>query len=133
LQDSIAGTHVVHEEISIRMQREGSERRYNRKHAAVDFCSGGSSGQCLDVASRTADFVEKTEALVCSRTVGELRITRWRFRCANKAGEAIDIGKAFRPGLVIRLRSAVAKIGDLIGLQAIGDAHLVEVSVAGER
>jgi hypothetical protein len=54
LQDSVAGTYVVHQETSVRVQREG---RWNRKRAAVDFCSYRSRGQCLDVASRTADSV----------------------------------------------------------------------------
>src|SRR5437899_7766759 len=133
LQDSVAGTHVVHQEISIGVQREGSERGWNRKRSAVDFCSCRSGGQCLDMASRTSDLVEKTEALLCSRAIGELRITRGRFRRANEAREAIDIGKTVGPGLVIRLRTAVAHIGDLIGLQTIGDAHFVEVRVGGER
>ena len=85
------------------------------------------------MASRTADFIEKTEALLCSHAVGQLRVTRGRFRRANEAGEAIDIGKTVGPWRIMRLRSAVAQIGDLIGLQAIDDAHLVEVRVAGER
>src|SRR6266446_1580695 len=51
LQDSVAGTHVVHQEISIGVQREGSERGWNRKRSAVDFCSCRSGDQCLEVAS----------------------------------------------------------------------------------
>src|ERR1700747_1872420 len=34
LQDSVAGSYVVHQEISIRMQCEGSERGWDRKRAA---------------------------------------------------------------------------------------------------
>src|SRR2546430_2462794 len=115
------------------MQRERSERGWNRKRSTVDFCSCRSGGQCLDMASRTADFIEKTEALLCSHAVGQLRVTRGRFRRANEAGEAIDIGKTVGPGLVLRLGGTVAEIGYLTGLQAIGDAHLVEVRVASER
>jgi len=59
------------------------------------------------------------------------RVSRWvALRCDVHPE---SVGKTVGPGLVIRLRSAVAQIGDLIGLQAIGDAHLVEVRVAGER
>ena len=58
LQDSVAGAHVVHQEIAIRVQCEGPERGWNRKRATVDFCSCRSGGQCLDVASRTANFFE---------------------------------------------------------------------------
>src|ERR1700730_4447408 len=133
LQDSVAGAHVVHEEISERMQGDGAKCGRNRERATVDFCSCGSGGQCFDVASRTADLVEQRVALLCSRAAGKLRVASGSFAGAYEAGEAIDVGKAVCAGLVIRLCGSVANIGDLVWLQAIGYAHLVEIGVAGER
>lgn len=85
------------------------------------------------MANRAADFVEQGETLHGSVTAGERRIARGRLSGANEAGEVVDIGKAVRPRLVIRFGDGVAEFGYLVGLQAIGDAHFVEISVAGER
>src|ERR1700747_384922 len=62
LQYSVAGAYVVHQEVSIGMQCQGSERRRNAKCTTVDLCSRRSCSQRLDVTSRTANFVKKFEA-----------------------------------------------------------------------
>src|SRR4029077_1657551 len=100
---------------------------------AVDLRSSRSSDQRLDVASRTTDFAEQAGALLCKLAACELGITRSRLRGSNKPGEAVNVGKAIRSCGVIGLRSSVAKLGYLIGLKPVRDAHLIEVSVAGER
>src|SRR6202051_4595642 len=114
------------------MRGDGAERGGNRKRSAIDLCPHWSSGQCFDVASRTTDFVEQAEALLCSRAADELRIARGGLGGANEAGEAVNVREAVRPRRVIRLGDGIAEIGYLIGLQAISDAHLVEVGVARE-
>lgn len=133
LQDSVAGADVVHEEISVGMQGDGSKRGRNCVRATIDFGSGGSSGERFDVASRATDLVEKRQAFLCRCAAVELRVARGRFAGANEAREVIDIGKSIGPGRVVRLRDGVAEVGDLVRLQAIGDAHFIEVGVAGER
>src|SRR5712664_998720 len=50
LQDAVAGADVVHQEISVRMQSNGSERGRNCVRAAIDFSSGGGGGERFDVA-----------------------------------------------------------------------------------
>jgi hypothetical protein len=45
----------------------------------------------------------------------------------------INVGQAVRPGRVIGLCGRVAKVGHLIRLKAVSDAHLIEVGVTGER
>jgi hypothetical protein len=55
---------------------------------------------------------------------------RRRFRDANKPGEVIDVVQAVRSRFIIRLRNRVARLGYLIGLQTVCDAHLIEVSLA---
>src|SRR6266852_175590 len=44
----------------------------------------------------------------------------------------IDVSEAVRAGGVVGFRDGIAEIGDFIGLKAIGDAHFVEISIAGE-
>src|SRR5216684_1282839 len=56
-----------------------------------------------------------------------------RFACTHEAREMIDIREAVRAGGVVGLRGGVAEIGYFIGLEAIGDAHFVEISVSGKR
>ena len=85
------------------------------------------------MASRTTDLVEQAFALLCHCAARELRIPRRRFRGSNKTGEVIDVGKTVGSRCVIRLRNRVADVGDLIRLQAVGDAHFIEVRIAGER
>lgn len=85
LQDSVAGAHVVHQEIAVRVKGNGAERGGNRKRSTINFCSRGRTRQCFDVARCTADFVEQAEALLCSRAASELRISRGRLGSANKA------------------------------------------------
>jgi len=41
--------------------------------------------------------------------------------------------RAVRAGGVVGFGSGVAKIGDFIGLETIGDAHFVEIGVGGKR
>src|SRR3981189_612582 len=45
----------------------------------------------------------------------------------------IDVRAAVGAGVGAGPGGGVAKIGDFIGLEAIGDAHFVEISVAGKR
>ncbi len=45
----------------------------------------------------------------------------------------IDVGEAVRARRIVRLGGGIAQIGDFLGLQATGDAHFVEVSVARKR
>src|SRR5258708_35229587 len=68
--------------------------------------------------------------------VGGLRqlcIAGGRLGGTHEAGKMIDIGKTVGAGRVVGLGSGVAEIGDFIGLKAIGDAHFIEISVAGKR
>src|SRR5690348_7407560 len=111
LQDSVAGSHIVHQEIAVWVKGDGAERGGNRKRAAIDLCSRWSGGYCFDVADRTTDFAEQAEAPFCVRAVGELRIARRRLGSANEAGEVVSVGKAVRPRCVIGLRGDVAEIG----------------------
>src|ERR1700720_1582605 len=113
LQDSVARAHVVHQEIAVRIKGHGAEGRWNREGAAVDLGSRGSGGHCLDVTRCTTDLLKQSEAFLRSRAAGELCIAGGSFRGANEAGEAINVGEAVGSGLVIWLRSTVAKIGDL--------------------
>src|SRR4030095_13498847 len=78
LQDSVAGAHIVHQEIAVRVQGDGAERGGNRKRSAIDLCSRGSGGKCFGMADCTADFAKQAEALFCFRAVGDLRIARPR-------------------------------------------------------
>src|SRR3977135_4164217 len=133
LQDTVSGAHIVHQEIAVWVPSDGAWSSGNGKRATIDLCSRGRSGQRFNMTGSTTDFLEQAQALVRSRTAGKRRIARGRLGRANEAGEVVHVGKAVRPGRVIRLADGVAEIGHLIGLQAIGDAHLVEVRVAGER
>src|SRR5947207_9682639 len=45
----------------------------------------------------------------------------------------IDVREAVRAGGVVRLVDGVAEVGDFVGLEAIGDAHFVEIGVGGKR
>src|SRR5215469_391013 len=133
LKDSVAGAHVVHQEIAVRVQSNGAKRSGNREGSAVNLCSCGSSGQRLDVTGRTPNLVKQVETLPRRRAAGELRIARRRLGGTDETREMIDIGKTVRTGMVIGLWSAVAQIGDLSRLQPVGDAHLVEVCIGSER
>jgi len=106
---------------------------WNRERAAVDLRAGRRRGQRFYVTSDAAHFNEQGETFLSCGAAGELRIAAGRFRGAHEAGKAIDIGKAVGAGLVIGFGSTVANIGDLIGLQAVGDAHFVKIRVGGER
>src|SRR5260370_24551706 len=44
----------------------------------------------------------------------------------------VDVSEAVRAGGVVGFRDGIAEIGDFIRLEAIGDAHFVEISIAGE-
>src|SRR6267154_4829504 len=115
------------------MQIDRTKGSWNGKRAAVDLRAGRRRGQRFYVTSDAAHFNEQGEAFLSCGSAGELRIAAGRFRGAHEAGEAIDIGKAVGAGRVVGLRSVVANIGYLIGLQAVGDAHFVEVRVGDER
>ena len=39
LQDTVAGAHIVHQEIAIRVQGDRAQRGGNGKRAAINFCS----------------------------------------------------------------------------------------------
>ena len=60
-------------------------------------------------------------------------IARRRFHGSNKPGEVVNVGEAVGSWCVIWLRVSVAKVGYLIRLQPVRDAHFIEVSVAGKR
>ena len=91
LQDSIPRAHIVHQEIPIRMKGDGAKRCRDRERSAIDFCSGGSGGHVLGVASRATDLPEQRPALPGQRGTRLRRIARGRFRSSNKTGEVIDI------------------------------------------
>lgn len=134
LQDSVASVDVVHEEVAPRMKGDGAERGWNAESAAIDLGSRGSGGQCCDMAGHATDLLKKSEAFLRSCAAGELSIAGGRFRRANEAGEMIDMLEAVRAWfVVVRLSNGIAKIGHLIGLKAVCDAHLVEIRVATER
>src|SRR5882762_1490906 len=115
------------------MQIDRTEGSWNGERATVDLRASRRRGQRFYVTSDAAHFNEQGETFLSCGTAGELRIAAGRFRGAHEACEAIDIGKAVGAGLVIGFRSVIANIGYLIGLQAVGDAHFVEVRIAGER
>ncbi len=59
LDDAIASADVVEQEIAVGVEGDATECIGNGESAAVDFCSGRSSGQRGDVAGGAANFVEE--------------------------------------------------------------------------
>jgi len=82
LQDSVSGADVVHQEIAIGMQGDGSERGRNGVSAAIDFGSGGGGGERLYVARGAAHLFEQGEPFyvqtLCRLTGRRARVLCWR-------------------------------------------------------
>src|SRR6266446_8732963 len=67
--------------------------------------------------------------------VGGLRqlcVAGGRFGSAHKAREMVDVSKAVGAGGIVGFGGGIAAIGDFIRLKAIGDAHFIQISIAGE-
>ena len=58
LQDSVAGTDVVHEVIAVGVRGDGAKSGGNRISSAVDLCTGRSAGEGWDMTDGASDFVE---------------------------------------------------------------------------
>jgi len=52
----------------------------------------------------------------------QVRVAERSFGGTHEARETIDVREAVRAGRVVGLLGGVAKIGDFVGLEAIGDA-----------
>ena len=84
------------------------------------------------MAGIAPDLVEKPRAFSGLGRLGERRVARRGLRCPDEPREAVNIFQAVRAGRVVGLGDRVAQQRDLVGKQLVGDAHFVQVSVAGE-
>src|SRR5580692_9128052 len=133
LQNSVARANVMHQEVSVRMKCDRAECGRNRERSTIDFRSSWSGRHVLGVASLAPDLLEQLQASVRRSGARDLSIARGRFRSSHKPGEVVNVGEAVWPRGVVRLRSGVTELGDFVRLQAVCDAHLIQVCVAGER
>jgi hypothetical protein len=83
------------------------------------------------VPAGAVDLLEKSATLL--RDGATLRIGRRCLGSANESGKVVDIGEAVRARSIVGLGDGIADIGDFVRLEAVGNAHFVEISIAGER
>ena len=62
--------------------------------------------------------------------VRQLRVASGGFGRADEAGKVVNIVQTVRPRFIVGLGSGVAELGNLVGKQAGGDAHFVQVGVS---
>src|SRR5580704_19110763 len=110
-----------------------SERGRDSEVAAVDGSTSSGRGERCDVAGGAANFFEQSFAVFSFGSLRERDIARRRFRGAHEASEVIDVEETVGAGRVIGFASGIAEIGDFVGLEAIRDAHFVEIGVSRER
>src|SRR5215813_15143882 len=111
-----------------------TERLWNRKLAAVNFCARACSGDGRCVANGAADLIKQRFA---GQSVGSDRSPRRCFRRSHEVSERYNID-----AVVLRVRhwivrgwvANIATIGGvLIRKKRSGDTHFVEVRVSGKR
>src|SRR6266702_3670306 len=132
LNDAVAGANIVKQEVAVGMKLLSAEGGRDGEGAAIEVCAGGSGRKRLNVAGITAHFVEYLRAQSGFGSLRNLGVARGSFRGTDEAREVVDIGVTVGADLVIRFRSRVAEVGDFVGLEAAGDAHLIEIGVRGE-
>ena len=130
--DAIAGTDVVQQEVAVGVKGLVAERGGNHELAAVDLRACRCCGQRRNMADVAADLGEQRLALADRRGRGLAHVARRTLCGAHETREVIDVGEPIRPALVIRLSRRVTQIGHFVGLQRVGDAHLIEVSIGRE-
>jgi hypothetical protein len=130
--DAVAGAHIVEQEIAVGMNRLAAEGRGNRQRAAVNHRAFGRGGKRGNVAKGAADLVEELFAELGTGSLRGQGVASGSLRCANEAGELIDVLEAIGAGKVVGLADGVAEHGDFGWKQHVGDSEFVQVGVAGK-
>jgi len=133
LHDSVPGADIVQEEIAVGMESDRAESRWDDERASIDPRPRGRSFQRSDMAGSTADLIEELRTPLCRSCGCQLLVSRRRFQCPHEPGQSIDIEQSVRTLSVVGLGYSVAQPGDLVRLQRIGDADLIQIGIADER
>ena len=132
LDDAVAGTDVVEQEVAVGMDDFVAERIGDGERSAIDDRSGGSRDDAADVAGGTADVFEHSLALLSRRGCGESCVSRGDLGAADELGEVVDVGEAEVIGNVFGICGDFADGGHIVGTQAVGHSHFIQIGVADE-
>src|SRR5215831_5813519 len=133
LHNPISGSDVMQKEVAERMEGLVAQSGRHGELSLVDHGSCGYRGEGLHVADGATDGVEDLRA--------GLRIARRRQRgvprrclgSAHEAGKVIDVLQSVGTGLVLGISRSLAYRGRVRGVEAVADALLIQISIAGER
>src|SRR5216684_3984244 len=131
--DAVAGADIVEQEVAVGMKLLFPERRWDGESAAVDSCAGRSGGERLDVTNIAADPIKKFSAQSRFGSLRNVGVAPGRFAGAHEARETIDVREAVGTRRVVGLGGGIAKIGDFVGLETIGNAHFIKIGITGKR
>src|SRR6266566_9302027 len=87
-------------------------------------------GHTVHMALGAANLVKQLEPFLGSLTVRHLRVTSGSFGGADESRKMVDIVQPVRTGLIVGFGSSVAELGYLVGEEACGDAHFVQVGIS---
>src|SRR4029077_15053562 len=85
-----------------------------------------------DVASGAADVLEQILPRLGGRSCGESRVARGDLRAADELGEMVDVRQAEIVRDILGILRDFADGRHIVGPQAVGYSHFIQVSVADE-
>ena len=91
LDDTIAGPHVMQEEIAERVNDFVSQSLGDGKRSAIHHRSSGSCGNGFNVAGAAANSLEEVLTLLGIGGCRQSCVTRWNLGAMNELSKVVDI------------------------------------------
>src|ERR1700722_4528837 len=100
--------------------------------AAINHCSGWSSGDVLHMAGVALDLLKYSLPCRSVRRRYQLGITRRHFRAANELRKMVDIRQAELIRNIFRVFSSLSDCSCVLGSQPVGHSHFIQIGISDE-
>ena len=132
LNNAIPGTHIMEQEVAKRMNDLAPQGVRDGEGPAIDHGSGRSGDDGTDMADAALNLGKELLTGFNFRLAGQHIIARWNQGAADELGKVVNSKQTRLVRFILGIRRRLADRCDIHGLQTVGDAYFIEVSVGGE-
>jgi len=133
LDDTVSGLDVVKQKVTVRVNDLIAESVRHGKRSAIDNGSSGSGDDGADMTTGAANILEDSLSCLCRGRGSQKRIARRCLGAADELREVIDVRQTDIVWNVFRVGGDLANRGNVLGPQAVGYAHFIQVGVTDKR